>query len=289
MKTKTNRIVVAVALVAALAASAPLRAADCGEPRISVFASAVKKLARDRGVTVAAAADMLHSVGVRGFDADARDADLPALAATRLKPANIYFFPDMLGPDNGAADCRFCFDVAERFGAPRVMIVPPNFTEGGDMSAEFGRVVSSMRMFVAEGRRRGITVTVEDFGGEANPCSHVKYLKRLLDEIPGLCFALDSGNLLYAGRGEDILEMMAYAKGRIAHVHLKDQRPENPRRYETLGLGAVPNEKIVKTIAADGYDGWYTLENFVGEVMADAVRQVGVLKLWLSEQAAGAR
>ena len=273
------------ALAAVLTVSAPAWAEDCGAPRISVFAGAVKKLASDRGVSVAAAADMLHGVGVRGFDADVRDADLPALAATRLRPINLYFFPNMLGPDNGAADCRLCFDTAERFRVPRVMIVPSNFTEGGDRSAEFGRIVSSMKMFVAEGRRRGITVTVEDFGGTENPCSYATYLKRLLDEVPGLCFALDSGNLLYAGRGEDILDMMAYAKGRVAHVHLKDQRPENHRRYETLGLGAVPNERIVKAVAAGGYDGWYTLENFVGDVLADAVRQVGVLKLWLSEKA----
>ena len=276
---------IVAAIVAVLAVSASMGAADCDAQRISVFASAVKKLAKDSGVSIAAAADMLHGVGVRGFDADVRDADLPMLAATRLKPINLYFFPNMFGPDNGAEDCKLCLDTAERFGVPRVMIVPSNFTRGGDKSAEFERVVSSMKTFVAEGRKRGITVTVEDFGGTENPCSYAMYLKRLLDEVPGLCFALDSGNLLYAGRGEDILDMMAYAKGRIAHVHLKDQRPEDHRRYETLGLGAVPNEKIVKSVAADGYDGWYTLENFVGDVMADAVRQVGVLKLWLSRKA----
>ena len=57
--------------------------------------------------------------------------------------------------------------------------------------------------------------------------------------------------------------MMEYAKGRIAHIHLKDQCPENHRKYQTLGLGGVPNEKIVKAMDAAGYDGWYTLENAV--------------------------
>jgi hypothetical protein len=43
----------------------------------------------------------------------------------------------------------------------------------------------------------------------------------------------------------------------------------------------VPNEKIVKTMAASGYKGWYTLENTVGDVYTDSIRQVAVLKYWL--------
>ena len=207
--------------------------------------------------------------------------DLPILAATKLKPINFYFFPKMLGEDNGAADCKRCLDQAVKYGVPRVMVVPSHFTKGGDEEAEFAKDLSSMKMFVAEAKKRGITITVEDFGGPQNPGSHMKYLKRFLDEIPELKFALDSGNLYYAGRGEDILEMMAYAKDRIAHVHLKDQTPENNRKYATLGLGAVPNEKIVKTMAASGYKGWYTLENTVGDAYTDSIRQVAVLKHWL--------
>ena len=80
--------------------------------------------------------------------------------------------------------------------------------------------------------------------------------------------------------------MMEFAKGRIGHVHLKDQTRENNRKYATLGLGVVPNEKIVKSVAAD-YDGWYTLENTVGDVYNDTVRQVALLKAWLAEAAKG--
>ena len=252
------------------------------EPNISMFGVDIVNMAKERKITIAAAADMLYALGVRGFDIGPDNKDLPALAATKLKPINFYVFPRMFGPDNGAGECRHCLDQAVRYGVPRVMVVPTNFTKDGDEAAEFAKIVSSMRMFVAEGRKRGITITVEDFGGTANAASHAKYLKRLLDEVPGLCFALDSGNLYYAGRGDDILEMMEYAKGRIGHVHLKDQTKENNRKYATLGLGAVPNEKIVKSVNAMGYDGWYTLENPVGDVYIDVVRQVAVLKSWIA-------
>ena len=141
----------------------------------------------------------------------------------------------------------------------------------------------AMRIFVEKGRERGITVAVEDYGGTNNPCSYAKYLKRFLDEIPDLRFALDSGNLYYAGRGDDILELMRHAKGRIAHVHLKDQTREDNHKYATIGLGAVPNAEIVRTVAADGYDGWYTLENPIGDIYEDVLRQVAVLKAWVAD------
>jgi len=158
----------------------------------------------------------------------------------------------------------------------------PAELDGKDNPDEFRRILAHMKDFVAEAKKRGITVTVEDFGGTANCCSYAKYLKRFLNEIPDLRFALDSGNLYYAGRGEDILAMMDFAKGRIGHVHLKDQTAANNREYASLGLGAVPNEQIVKSVAASGYDGWYTLENPVGDVLNDSVRQVALLKAWLS-------
>jgi sugar phosphate isomerase/epimerase len=169
------------------------------------------------------------------------------------------------------------------------MVVPPNFTKDGDERAEFAKILAGMKKFTADAKALGITVTVEDFGGTRNCCSQMKYLKSFLDEIPDVRLALDSGNLYYAGRGEDILELMDYAKDRIAHVHLKDQTVENNRKYATLGLGAVPNEKIVKTVAAAKYDGWYTLENPVGDTYNDTVRQVALVKNWIAEGEKGCR
>ena len=197
-----NQMVLSLSLAALCAASA---VAGACEPKISVFASFIRSISEQRGVSKSAAADMLYDIGVRGFDAGPGEPDLDELAATRLKPVNFYYFPDWFGSGKGT------------------------------------------------------------------------------DEIPDLRFALDSGNLYYAGRGEDILEMMAFAKGRVGHVHLKDQSAADNHGFVTLGMGAVPNERIVKAVAGSGYDGWYTLENPVGDVMNDSVRQVAVVSRWISE------
>ena len=279
-----SSIVLSVMIAGCSSVGCDCSCADDKQPNISVFAHFIRNTAKEQGISLTEAADKLYDLGVRGFDIGPDDKDLPVLAASKLKPINFYFFPNMLGPDNGAADCKRCLDQAEKYGVPRVMVVPSHFTKGGDSAAEFEKDLASMKMFVSEAKKRGITITVEDFGGISNPGSHMKYLKRFLDEIPDLKFALDSGNLYFAGRGEDILEMMEYAKDRIAHVHLKDQTFENNRKYATLGLGAVPNEKIVKSVSAMGYDGWYTLENTVGDAYTDTIRQVAVLKYWLGQR-----
>lgn len=263
------------------------KGADAGEPKISVFASFIRNIAKQRGISKTEAADLLYAMGVRGFDAGPSDSDLDELAGTRLKPINFYYFPDWFGCKTGALSPEACLSRALGLGVPRIMVVPPGFTDGKENSDEFEKILVHMREFVAEAKKRGITITVEDFGGTANCCSYAKYLKRFLNEIPDLRLALDSGNLYYAGRGEDILEMMSFAKGRIGHVHLKDQTAANNREYASLGLGAVPNERIVKEVASSGYDGWYTLENPVGDVYNDSVRQVALLKAWLSEAKRG--
>lgn len=254
-----------------------------GGPRISVFASFVRKIAAERKISLAQAAEMLYDLGVRGFDCGPYEKDVPELAATKLKPINFYFFPSMRSADKGAENVRHCFEMAAKYSVPRIMLVPVSFTKGGDEAAEFEYILEWTKKFVADAKARGIKVTIEDFGGTSNPCSHAKYLKRFLAEIPDIGFAYDSGNLYYAGRGEDICEFLEVAKGRIAHIHLKDQTHENNRKYATLGLGAVPNEKSVKAIAVTDYDGWYTLENPVGDTYIDTVRQVAVLKAWIAE------
>lgn len=276
-------LVLAAALAGCCTCTPESRAVAEAGPRISVFAYFVRNIAKERQVSLAEAADLLYGLGVRGVDAGPGDRDLDALAATKLKIINFYFFPRMFNADDFQADLAFALDQAVKYKVPRIMVVPTGFTKDGDEAAEFAKDLAAMKVFVAEAKKRGITITVEDFGGTSNPCSYAKYLKRFLDEIPDLKFALDSGNLYYAGRGESILDMMDYAKGRIGHVHLKDQTKENNRAYATLGLGVVPNEKIVKTMARANYDGWYTLENVVGDTYVDAVRQTAVLKTWIRE------
>lgn len=271
-------------LVAACALALPAGTVESAEgTKISVFAHYVHNVAKERHVSLAAAADLLYDQGVRGFDDNYASRGLPELAATRLKPVNLYGWVRFRAPDGGAAESEAFLAAAKRFGVPRVMVIPDRFTEGGDEEAEFREIVAGLRKMVARAKEMGVVVTVEDFGGDPlSPCNRMVYLKRFLDEIPDLRLALDSGNLYYARRGEDILELMRHAGDRVAHVHLKDQIPADQRTYAELGLGGVPNREIVHSVTARDYGGWFTLENTVSgaDTLLETVRQVATLRAW---------
>ena len=256
------------------------------QPKISVFAHYVNAVAKQRNLSLEAAADKLYALGIRGFDTAFNDPRLSQLAKTSLKPINLYGSSKFLSADGGETRMDEFIGMAVKYGVPRIMVIPDSFTKDGDEATEFAKIVDGLKKAVAKAKALGITVTIEDFGGDpTNPCNRMFYLKRFLDEIPDIRLALDSGNLYYARRGEDIRELMRYAGKRIAHVHLKDQLESDQRTYTELGLGGVPNEEIVHYVAASGYDGWYTLENTAkgAEVYIDTVRQVAVLKTWVAE------
>ena len=281
----TRRTLLALAAACALALRAEPEAAPSPTPptKISVFAHYVRNVAKERKVSLAAAADLLYAEGVRGFDDNYASAGLSELAATKLKPINLYGWVRFLAQDGGAAEAGRFLETAKRHGVPRVMVIPDRFTPGGDEEAEFRGMVKGLRSMVARAKEMGVTVTVEDFGGDPlSPCNRMVYLKRFLDEIPDLRLALDSGNLYYARRGEDVLELMRHAGDRIAHVHLKDQLASDRRTYAELGLGGVPNREIVHHVTKLGYDGWFTLENTVvgADTLLEAVRQVATLQAW---------
>ena len=76
------------------------KGADAEVPKISVFASFIRNIAKQRGISKTEAADLLYEMGVRGFDAGPSDSDLYELAGTCLKPINFYYFPDWFGCKN---------------------------------------------------------------------------------------------------------------------------------------------------------------------------------------------
>ena len=88
---------VAFSVLSFVISCATFGAANECEPRISVFASFIRRIAKERGITKSEAADLLYAQGVRGFDVGPGEADLDELAATRLKPINFYYFPDWFG------------------------------------------------------------------------------------------------------------------------------------------------------------------------------------------------
>lgn len=115
----------------------------------------------------------------------------------------------------------------------------------------------------------------------------------------GLC--LDTGHLYLADT--DPVDVARAARGRVLHVHLKDVVPaladkvrsgDVPFRqavidglFTPLGRGGVDIAGVIRTLEADGYRGWYVLEQDVslpaepapgGGPKADAIESVAFLR-----------
>ncbi|SEE50215.1 2-keto-myo-inositol dehydratase [Streptomyces sp. 2131.1] len=125
-----------------------------------------------------------------------------------------------------------------------------------------------------------ISVAATDAGVLATLHPHVGTMVESGDETQrvldgsGIGLCLDTGHLLIGGG--DPRDLAARLPGRIAHVHLKDVRldlADNVRAgrmtytqavaegmYVPLGAGDIDIAEIVRLLEADGYAGWYVLE-----------------------------
>lgn len=246
----------------------------------SVFAWDIRKIMKQRGASVEQAAELLKDAGVTGFDASCKDPQIPDLVACGLKAVNLFGdVPCRDGSGGGEVGEAF-LATAVRYGAKCVMVFPEDFAADEDKEHAFAAMAVGLEAFARKTAAAGVQTTIEDFGaGLKNPCSYGLYLKRFLKECPHVALALDSGNLYYAGRGDDILDVMDAAGDRIGHVHLKDQAHGDPRSFVTLGTGAVPNREILRRLAARSYKGWITIENPVGnDLLADVRRQIAFVQ-----------
>jgi inosose dehydratase len=98
-------------------------------------------------------------------------------------------------------------------------------------------------------------------------------LQHVLDDS-NISLCLDTGHLLIGGT--DPAQLAGQVPGRIAHTHLKDVDVSYARKvqsgrltyteavrdgmYRPLGQGDIDVAAIVQHLRANGYDGWYTLE-----------------------------
>lgn len=273
-------------VIAAMMMAVGVLAAVPGVPRgYSIFGSDVRRIAKQRGWSLQVAAETLIKLGVTGYDDSYHCAQLDEMAKLPLQAANIYAFIDFSKPDNGREQCLAAIASAKKTKCGRIMCLPQGFRDGIEDEAQFQEIVRGMTTFVKLADAEGVKVTTEPLGGNrACPSSYLKYLKRMLKEIPGLRMTVDSGNLVYAGRGDNVLELVDLVKGDLEHLHLKDLTKEDNHRYATMGEGQVPNEAVVKRLVAAGYSGWFTIENPVGEdTLKDVLHQMDVIRGWVDD------
>ena len=175
----------------------------------------------------------------------------------------------------------------------------PGYDTPYDMSdAEWPIFLANLRRLEALVGEAGLQTALHPHWSMAIEDGHD--VERLLESSSvGLC--LDTGHLFLAGT--DPVDVARLARDRVLHVHLKDvdaAAAEKVRRGEVrfrqavidglftpLGSGGVDIGGVIRTLEADGYRGWYVLEQDVslsaepapGEgPKADAIESVAYLR-----------
>ena len=253
------------------------------------------KLCRDWGIS----AVEINS----GTLAESADTVLPMLEAAGLKISGICHRHDFVKNPGGAdgaleEEARDLMEMARRSGTSTVLIVAGFFSEEDareinarhwsyaetaawmEQSSAACQVRDGLAVFCREAERHGIRIVVEDFDRWTSPTAMLFQNLWFMKNVPGLHFALDTGNFAYSS--EDVLKAYEVLLPYISHIHCKDRAvnasvPEtDPRKYIAacaVGDGYIPIRTIVDKEKARGYDDYFVIEHYGMQDQYEGIRR----------------
>ncbi len=182
-------------------------------------------------------------------------------------------------------------DVAEAFGARKLLIVPGFLKDGDDRAAIRAQLAEGLAALCEAANARGLTVTLEDFDSAEAPYATIEQVQWLLLQVPALRCAFDTGNFLYSEENE--LQAFEVLGSRVAHVHCKDRTFDPSRGGDPLvtvkgrtlypcavGHGRIRMADVLAMLRAQGYDGTLTIEHYGS---ADQSADMRASAEWLRE------
>ena len=238
---------------------------------LSVFHHHVRDLAKARGIPFGAALAETKAMGFDGLVTEAAllsdgDALKRLLDAAGLRIVSVFDWIDFVHDDPAACARRTeaLLAGAKDFGVDSVLVLPGLVREGDDEAAGFDRICAGLSEACRLAAPLGIAVTVENFSLPGAPNGTAAGCAALLDRVPGLGFAFDTGN--FACYGEDPHDAWPRLRDRVVFVHLKD-RASGPDGLDTaaevpIGSGALDLARLVRRMLADGYAGGFVAEHF---------------------------
>lgn len=121
------------------------------------------------------------------------------------------------------------------------------------------RNIESLRQIAEFTKPMGLGVMLENVPGRFNS---VAQLKPVFDAVPDAGLHLDIGHSNLAVDFNTAGELIRQFSGRLAHVHLHDNRGGHADLHLALGMGNLDVPLHLRSLRASGYDGTITLEVF---------------------------
>ncbi len=152
---------------------------------------------------------------------------------------------------------RHCL-LAAALGAPLVRVFPNEIPAGATREETRDRIADSLRE-VAKRAPSGVRVGLETHGDFARAGATAEIIR--LADHPNLAIIWDAANSFAAG--ESITESARAVGPFLAHVHLRDARPQSDGkswRPVLAGRGLVPLAQVIDSLREASYEGYVSFE-----------------------------
>jgi sugar phosphate isomerase/epimerase len=157
------------------------------------------------------------------------------------------------------AELKLAAEVFAKLGAKWMNVHPDGHAPFIDENTVVQRNIESLQELTAFGKTVGIGIMLENVPGRFNS---VQQLAPVLDAVPDLALHLDIGHCNLMVPANTAGELIARFSGRLAHVHLHDNRGGHADLHLALGMGNLDTRLHVKQLKDSGYNGTITLEVF---------------------------
>lgn len=159
--------------------------------------------------------------------------------------------------DAAIREGKRAIEVCARMGIPAIRVFGDAFPEGEAEVSVIERVARGVSILCEEAAAHGVDVYLETHG-QFNT----------LERIQGVCDGVNHANfgilwdVAHTDKtyGDDYMAFYGPMRSRIRHVHFKDHKRDGAFTLCRVGTGDVPLKPIVRTLQADGYDGFISLE-----------------------------
>ena len=221
-------------------------------------------------VLVLAEAYSVEGIELRGLGGEIANGKIRDFAAENASSTKTLFerngkIPVVLGTscafhteekrEKALREGREAIDIAFSLGIPYIRVFGNALT--ADRDACYDRVISGIASLCRYAEGKGVTVLLEVHGDYVT-AERLLPITEVLGDLSTFGLIWDVAHS-HKATGADFLPFYRAMRRYIRHVHLKDLR-DSDKALVLPGEGDIPLCEIVRTMEADGYTGYFSLE-----------------------------